>query len=154
MSAASPDWLQALRVYVWVTVFGNLAWESLHLPLYTIWVSGTVGEQLFAVVHCTGGDILIALASVALALVLAGGYGFWPVVTLAVVFGVTYAGFSEWLNVYVRKSWAYAEWMPVLPVGTYQIGLSPILQWIAVPTIALWMARRHFIDNESFRRNI
>jgi hypothetical protein len=65
-------WLRALRIYLGVIIAANLTWEFLHLPLYTIWTTGTLGEQVFAAVHCTGGDILIALASLTLALVLAG----------------------------------------------------------------------------------
>ena len=68
----------------------------------------------------------------------------WPESSLrsvylaATVTGVTYTIYSEWLNTTVRQSWAYSEWMPVLPVtGT---GLSPLLQWIVVPTLALWFA--------------
>jgi hypothetical protein len=30
----------------------NFAWEMLYLPLYTIWTTGTLGEQAFAVAHC------------------------------------------------------------------------------------------------------
>ena len=30
------------------------------MPLYTLWSTDTVGEIVFAAVHCTGGDILIA----------------------------------------------------------------------------------------------
>ncbi len=50
------NWL--LTLYFFVIAAGNFVWESLHLPLYTIWLQGTRGENAFAVVHCTGGDIL------------------------------------------------------------------------------------------------
>lgn len=58
---------------------------------------------------------------------------------LTIVFGVLYTIFSEWLNVVIRQTWAYAELMPVVPViGT---GLSPLLQWIAIPLAAFRFAR-------------
>lgn len=142
MSPLSPAPLRALRIYLVVIALANLAWETLHLPLYTIWQTGTSGEQAFAVAHCTGGDILIALASLALALMLAGARGPLPIVILAIVFGVVYTAFSEWHNVYVRRSWAYSDWMPVVRMAGYPIGLSPILQWIVVPAAALWAASR------------
>lgn len=135
-------WLGALRAYVAAIALGNLAWEVLQLPLYTIWKTGTLGEQAFAVAHCTGGDVLIALAALTLALVLVGERGLWPVALLAIALGVAYTGFSEWLNVYLRRSWAYSEWMPLLSLGRYRIGLSPILQWLVVPSLALWVASR------------
>ena len=142
MAPETMFWLRRLRIYFAVVALGNLAWETLQLPLYTIWTTGTLGQQAFAVVHCTGGDMLIALAALAFALILVGERGFWPVAALAIAFGLAYTGFSEWLNVYVRGSWAYSQRMPVLTLGVYKLGLSPILQWIVVPSVALWAAGR------------
>src|SRR3546814_6655752 len=51
---------------------GNLAWEFVQLPLYTIWYEGSLWEILFAVLHCTGGDLLIASAALLGALMIAG----------------------------------------------------------------------------------
>src|SRR5260370_38195466 len=113
------DWVRGLRTYLLVIAIGNLVWETLHLPLYQIWNTGTVGEKLFAVVHCTGGDVLIALASLALALVV-GADRAWPkrgwkrVVLLTVCFGVGDTIFTEWLNIVVRASWPCSELMPVI----------------------------------------
>ena len=146
MDVRQTDWLRAVRVYFSAIALGNLAWEGLQLPLYTIWTTGTAGEQVFAVVHCTGGDLLIAFASLLAALLLAGASD-WParsfgrVALLAMVLGLAYTGFSEWLNVSVRRSWAYSEWMPVIPLGRLRIGLSPLVQWIVVPAAAFWMVR-------------
>ena len=47
--------------YLTVVALGNLAWEIMQLPLYTIWASGTWRELVFAVVHCTLGDVLISI---------------------------------------------------------------------------------------------
>ncbi|MBX6376609.1 MAG: hypothetical protein IRZ13_20575 [Acetobacteraceae bacterium] len=143
------DWLRALRIYLAVIAVGNLVWESLHLPLYTIWWTGTVGENAFAVFHCTLGDLLIALSALTLSLVLAGG-PHWPVTrfrrvaALTLAFGVAYTGFSEWLNVVVRTSWAYSELMPLVPMpGGFRVGVSPLLQWMFVPLLAFWRVRRN-----------
>jgi hypothetical protein len=51
-----------LTTYICFIALANFAWEMLYLPLYTIWATGTLGEQAFAVAHCTSGEILIALA--------------------------------------------------------------------------------------------
>ncbi len=53
-------WLLGLWVYLGVVFAGSLAWEVLHLPLYTIWAAGTLREQAFAAGHCTLGDLVIA----------------------------------------------------------------------------------------------
>jgi hypothetical protein len=140
-------WLQGLRVYLVGIAVGNLAWETLQLPLYTIWRTGTPREQAFAVIHCTLGDLLIALSSLVLALMIVG-HSAWPfsrfrqVAGLTIAFGVGYTAFSEWLNVVVRTSWAYSEWMPVIPLFGFRLGLSPLLQWIVVPAAAFGLVRR------------
>ncbi len=139
-------WLLALRVYLGVVLVGSLAWEVLHLPLYTIWTAGTLKEQAFAAGHCTLGDLVIAACALTLALLLVGAprwprQGFWPVAILTIAFGLAYTMFSEWLNVLVRASWAYSDRMPVVSIAGLKIGLSPLLQWIAVPAAAFAVTR-------------
>lgn len=147
-TSASCCWHTALRRYLCVILAGNLVWESAQVPLYTIWWTGTWGEIVFAAVHCTGGDVLIALTSLTLALLVAGT-GAWPferyrvVATLTVLFGVAYTSFSEWLNIVVRAAWAYSDLMPVLPLFGFDVGLSPLLQWILVPLFGFWWAQRN-----------
>jgi hypothetical protein len=131
--------------YLLFMVPASLAWEFAHMPFYSLWATGTRAEIVFAALHCSVGDWMIAVASLALAVILAGGPAwpqqrYVPVAVLAVVFGLTYTLFSEWLNVDLRQSWAYAEAMPRLPVlGT---GLSPVLQWLILPVLGLWWAKR------------
>ena len=145
--AVSGDWLSALRRFFVASALLNLVWEFVQLPLYTVWYEGTRRDILVAAVHCTGGDILIAGTSLLAALVILGN-GRWPharyhrVATAAIVGGLAYTIFSEWLNTEVRGSWAYSAWMPTLPlIGA---GLSPFAQWIIVPIVAFWWARRPF----------
>lgn len=144
-AAHSDLWLLALRRYLLFIAGANLIWEIAQLPLYTIWSEGTVGEIAFAVMHCTGGDILIGSASLLGALLVLGN-GRWPVerfgavAGLAFTTGLSYTIFSEWLNTEIRGSWAYTDMMPVLPlIGA---GLSPLAQWIVIPLAAFWWARR------------
>ena len=143
--ATAGDWLGAVRRYLAVIAAGNLLWEFAQLPLYTIWYEGSANEILFAVAHCTGGDVLIASMALLGALMLAGE-PHWPqarfhaVAALAIFGGLAYTVFSEWLNTEIRGSWAYTEAMPQLPlVGA---GVSPLAQWIVVPLIAFWWASR------------
>jgi hypothetical protein len=144
---SSGNWLAALRAYLLTFATADLVWETAHLPLYTLWQIGTAGENLFAVVHCTLGDLLIALASLTLGLVLAG-HRQWParrfvaVAAFTMTFGIGYTVFSEWLNLVVRKSWAYSALMPTISFFGLNLGVSPLLQWISVPALALYAARR------------
>ena len=138
-------WLAAVRRYIGFVVPANLIWEAAQIPLYTLWSEGTSGEIVFAIVHCTGGDALIAIVSLTAALLMFGNErwpneGFFSVAAGALVAGLAYTIFSEWLNTEVRGSWAYAEAMPVLPwIGS---GFAPLAQWIAIPAAGFWWARR------------
>ena len=146
LAGSRNAWLIAFRRYLGFAAIANLLWEFAHLPLYSVWTEGGWREIAFAAVHCTGGDVLIGTAALVLALLLIGGG--WPVdprvyrqvAALTVSFGLAYTVFSEWLNIVVRKSWAYSELMPVIPI--IDAGLSPVLQWIAIPVAAFWLARR------------
>lgn len=147
-AGARGDWIWALRRYFVASALGNLIWEFAQLPLYTVWQQGSGPQVVVAAVHCTGGDILIAASSLVAALILVGN-GSWPresfhtVASLTIVGGLAYTIFSEWLNTEIRGSWAYSAWMPTLPlIGA---GLSPFAQWIAVPVVAFWWARRPFV---------
>jgi hypothetical protein len=147
LSPASTNWFDALRAYLVTVGAIDLFWEAAHLPLYALWHIGTLRENLFAVVHCTAGDLLIALAALTTGLMLAG-HRDWPARRFAAVAGFTlavgfgYTVFSEWLNVVVRKSWAYSSLMPVISIFSLNLGLSPLLQWVVVPVLALYASRR------------
>lgn len=150
-------WLMALRIYLGVMLAANLVWETLHLPFYTIWTVGSVREQAFAVVHCTLGDILIAASTLTFALIVAGDgrwprKRYWQVAALAMILGVGYTLFSEWLNVIVRKAWAYSALMPVLSLPGFEIGLSPLLQWIILPAAAFAIARSKAVSQSMVGR--
>ncbi|WP_231580176.1 hypothetical protein [Pseudorhodobacter wandonensis] len=142
--------LTAVRRYFSVIIPANLIWEFAHMPLYTIWTAGSWKEIVFAAVHCTGGDILIALSTLMLVLILIGKG--WPyfaatrrsVRALTVAFGLGYTFFSEWLNITIREAWAYSDLMPIIPF--LDAGLSPVLQWIVIPLVAFWWAGRTFND--------
>jgi hypothetical protein len=147
MAPNTTPWLAPLARYFLASALGHLAWETLQLPLYGIWFDGTAAQITFAVAHCTVGDIMIAAATLGPAL-LVFGRG-WPgdqaafrnVALTAVALGLGYTVFSEWLNINVRGNWNYSSWMPRLPpLGT---GLSPAMQWIVIPALAFWWARRH-----------
>jgi hypothetical protein len=148
-----PRW-RALAAYLVVITTGDFAWETLHLPLYTLWRTGTPSEKVYAVLHCTGGDILIASASLFFAIVIAGDRRwpagrYWRVAWVAIVIGLVYTMFSEWLNIVGRATWAYTEDMPVLPLFGFNLGLSPVMQWIIVPSVGFCFTRAMTADRRS-----
>lgn len=114
----------------------NLTWEIAHVRLYTIWTTADGSGIAWAVIHCSLGDVLIALAMFALA-----GMVFrradWPASRpwtggLIVVIGaMAFTASSEWYNVYRAGNWAYTASMPTI----FGIGVSPLLQWLILPPV-------------------
>ena len=105
----------------------------------------------FGVAHCTIGDVMIAGLALLSALALFGR-PCWPktgtraIWLVTLLLAIAYTVYSEWLNVNVRRSWAYSDLMPTVPIiGT---GVGPLLQWIALPTLVQWfaIARAPWID--------
>lgn len=128
----------------WTLLSGvlHLVWETVQLPLYTIWVERDAEGLAAAVAHCTLGDLLITASTYLLAAAASRDWR-WPLrrplagSAIAIPAGIAYTAFSEWRNVFVVGAWAYTQSMPQV-VG---IGLSPLLQWFFVPLAALVLLR-------------
>jgi hypothetical protein len=124
----------------------SLGWEAAHVRLYTIWSQEPLSSVAFAVVHCTLGDMLIGTAALTLALILqqAGRLREWRfgrIAAATTALGIGYLLFSEWLNVTVLQTWAYAVSMPRIQLGGFELGLSPLFQWLLLPAMSLYLAR-------------
>jgi hypothetical protein len=137
-------WLVAVRRYLLASAVGHLAWEVAQLPFYTLWITDTVRQIAWAVVHCTAGDLAIAAATLMLGIA-AAGQNDWPRKGVAAVGGsvialsVGYTAYSEYLNTVVRLAWTYTDMMPTVS----GIGLLPLAQWVVVPILSLgWGCRR------------
>ncbi len=123
----------------------NAIWETLHMPLYEIWYQGTWPIIIYSGVHCTIGDVFIGLTSFILATIfirfnVMSRNTYLALVILTTIFAVSYTIYSEWLNIYLRGGWAYNELMPILPIANFQLGVSPLLQWVVIPFLAFWWA--------------
>jgi hypothetical protein len=137
------------RYLPWLVLL-SLVWELAQLPLYTIWSEGSPAYIAFAVVHCTLGDALIGVLSLALAFTLTGSRASrrWPLRSTALLTALTasaYTVFSEWTNTVVLRSWEYSDLMPRVQLGYIEIGLSPLIQWLVLPPLALYLAGRNNI---------
>lgn len=136
----------------------NLIWEVAHVGLYTLWVEENLVTVMRALVHCTFGDVAIALT----AFVLTGlmlRRADWPETRmvmgtlLVVIITTAYTAWSEWYNVYQIGSWTYSKSMPLL----FGIGLSPLLQWLMLPpllTLAYRLACRRLLDRNGTSNTI
>ncbi|GAB4175303.1 MAG: hypothetical protein OHK0026_16600 [Rhodocyclaceae bacterium] len=121
----------------------HLGWEVAQLPLYTIAGDPDRIYVVRAVLHCTAGDVLIALTAYAVAAA-ALRETRWPLgrhwhgIALATVGALAYTVYSEWNNVQVQGNWAYREAMPRL----FGLGLAPLAQWLLLPAAGVWLLRR------------
>ncbi len=138
-------WQHALRRYMVASLLGHAIWEVAQLPLYTLWHEATARQVAVATLHCLGGDLAIASTVLVAALVLAGHQN-WPgryagrVAALVLLLGIAYTGWSEYSNAIVKRTWSYTPAMPLVPwLG---IGITPLLQWLIVPSFALLVASR------------
>lgn len=123
----------------------ELAWEGAQLPLYTLWREHDWGYILFSLAHCTAGDLLILLAChILVALLARNRFWFYGRIhltgTLFTLAGTAYTIYSELANTGPRGSWEYTEQMPVVPL--LGIGATPLLQWLLIPPVLLWLMRR------------
>jgi hypothetical protein len=145
-AGTAPKWHDVRRgvQFALITAPLSLIWEIAHLPLYTIWWDQPLRDSLTAAVHCTFGDVALAFGCFMIASVfirfmnltktnlMFGG--------LAIALSVTATAILEVLSTQVLSRWSYAPAMPILPL--LGIGLSPMLQWIFVPTMALVLLAR------------
>ncbi len=125
----------------------NFPWEVLQAPLFEGKAAAPHASVIGACLQATLGDaviMLLAHASIAAATrrrrwVLTPSRR--EVVGFAAV-GVAITAVIEWLATRGQwaQTWAYSSEMPVIP--GIEIGLSPLLQWVIVPPIALWFVRR------------
>lgn len=130
----------------------HFVWEFLHAPLYQGLAEGTHWDGIKCCLLATAGDVVIAVVAYG-GVAVAGRDAWWlrsvdgarsdhrprraTVAYLAI--GLVITVVVEMLSVDVWGRWAYGPAMPTL-LG---IGVSPLLQWIVVPLLVLWLARRH-----------
>lgn len=127
-----------LRIGLWCTLafLLNLVWEIAHVRLYTIWTEAGRPVIAWAVLHCSLGDVAIALVMFAVAGVLLHLLD-WPATrpwaggAIVTIGATSYTAWSEWFNVYSAGNWAYTTSMPTV----FGVGISPLLQWLILPSV-------------------
>lgn len=122
----------------------ELLWEIAQAPLYSIWQRGW-GEIVYDLLHCSAGDLLILLVTFELVALIEGNRRWYVrrsilAATAFTLFGAGYTVFSEIYNVQIKAAWSYGPSMPLVP-GT-DIGLAPLLQWLLLPPLIVWLLRR------------
>lgn len=123
-------------------IFGM--WEWLQTPFFTD-ITNEINSIIWYRLHCTIGDIMILGISIIIWSFFKKNWTWffapdrfdYLAITLM---GTSYTGFSEILNVVIRKSWGYSDLMPLIP-GT-NIGVIPTIQWLILPSLTLYICAR------------
>ena len=140
---ASPGIVVGAGLWSVLAFVLNLAWEIAHVRLYTIWAAADGMTIAWSLLHCTVGDVLIALAMFALAGI-ALRRADWPASRpwtggiIVVIGAMAFTTWSEWYNVYRAGTWGYTASMPMI----FGIGLSPLLQWLILPPVTVGAYRK------------
>lgn len=124
----------------------HFVWEMLQVPLFSGVAEMSHWGGIMFCLSATVGDVGIALGAFWTTALVAGSRQ-WVLrpstyeVTVFIFAGLIATVALEYYHTNISLRWSYSELMPlVLPLGT---GLSPLLQWIAVPALVMWLASRH-----------
>lgn len=123
----------------------ELLWELAQFPLYDVWHQNDWSYILYGLAHCTLGDLLILLAIYEIIALLGrdrtwyATRGIWTKGLLFTLLGAGYTIYSELTHVRIKGTWGYTELMPIVPL--VEIGAMPLLQWLLVPPLLLWLMR-------------
>lgn len=128
----------------------HFAWEMMQVPWFEGMLEASHGTVVWLCTRATFGDVVIlvvafwgACAAVGQREWLIEGRRFPAIVTVGT--GVLITVVFEWLATGVLERWSYADNMPVVPgMG---IGLTPLLQWLLLPPLALWLTRKHILGS-------
>lgn len=145
MSATSYVRMPELTVALFSLLL-HFVWEMLQVPLFSGMAGMSHWDGVIFCLSATIGDVGIALGAFWTTALVAGSRQ-WLLrpraydVTVFILAGLIATVALEYYHTNISLRWSYSELMPLVPpLGT---GLSPLLQWIVVPMLVVWLASRH-----------
>ena len=123
----------------------HFMWEMLQVPLYAELSGATHWDGIRTCLRATVGDAAIALIAFWCA-ALAGQSRQWFRWRNRTAY-IVYVGVRLLATIVLERlatgpaqRWVYAPAMPIVPL--LGVGLSPIMQWLVLPPLVLWITRR------------
>jgi hypothetical protein len=143
-----------LYLILWLSFFSFVIfgmWEFAQTPFFEDYTDD-INQIIFNRFHCTLGDVLILLSVITIISIFLKNLKWlrspeFKHYLIVSVLGVGYTIISEINNVYILKSWGYSSAMPTY----FGIGALPIIQWILLPPIIMFITKNyikgHYPDN-------
>jgi hypothetical protein len=132
----------------------NFPWEFLQVPFFAEMPSMEHWQAVRFCTQATLGDVLIALCAYWIVAMLRRDRGWILQANASAMFAFMALGVAatlglEWHATVLQQRWQYSALMPRLPLlGT---GLTPVLQWLLLPPLIVWLARRQILGHKYLR---
>ncbi|TCD13251.1 hypothetical protein E0D97_14415 [Oricola cellulosilytica] len=133
----------------------HFVWEFLQVPTYAGMAELNHWDGVKVCTSATFGDVGFALIAFWTTSALARSRHWYlrPKTAQLLVFlgvGIMLTVGFEYYYTNVSLRWTYSELMPLVP--PFGTGLSPLLQWLAIPPLVVWLARRHVCGEKGLER--
>ena len=132
----------------------HFVWEFVQVPVFADMAEMAHWEAIKLCMSATFGDVGFALTAfwIASLAVRSRNWILRPEqLPVAIFVGVGIAltvGF-EYFYTNVSLRWTYSDAMPLVP--PFGTGLSPLMQWLIIPPLVLWLTRRHLLGARAIR---
>ncbi|MDF1600197.1 hypothetical protein PZ895_10475 [Mesorhizobium sp. YIM 152430] len=124
----------------------HFVWEFLQVPTYAGMAEMAHWQGVKLCTSATIGDVGFALTAFwTTSLVARTRHWIGNQVALSVLVflgtGIALTVGFEFYYTQITHRWNYSDLMPLVP--PFGTGLSPLLQWIVIPTVVLWLSQRN-----------
>jgi hypothetical protein len=132
----------------------HFVWEFVQVPTYAGMAEMAHWEAIKLCMSATFGDVGFALTAFWTASVAARSRD-WILrptrvpVAIFVAVGILLTVGFEYYYTNISLRWTYSELMPLVP--PFGTGLSPLLQWLVIPPLVVWLTRRHLLGARAIR---
>jgi hypothetical protein len=136
-----------LFLFAFLLHFVYEVWES---PYFDFYKMPTLTDKITYITHCTVGDGVITIVSYWAIAVLVRSrkwilHPTWQQILVFTRFGWVYTFFSEIYR--IRIAQLYGVSVLVLPI--VNISWLPLLQWVILPPLVLYIVKRQILGNQA-----